>query len=155
MQLFYITIPNIYIAIDDRKIFEIQKSTSKIINPHAITVHSISATPMEEFGVRDGTLYLDGLMIVELAGWLRTQFPNATTATFGRRFWELFRDGDKSFLPDTIKAVIRVAMDRAEGVAGEDAFFVAEQWRQHSEEFAELLAAHQSPVSINGSEDGG
>lgn len=98
MEIFYVSTPNIYIAIDDGDVFDIQRNTKRTINPHATVVQSLSATPFDDHRIEDGTLYLDGLMLVELAAWLAQEKPGVSSKVFGNRFFELFKDGDRAAL---------------------------------------------------------
>lgn len=142
MEIFYVSTPNIYIAIDDGETFSIQRNTKRTINPHATVVQSLSATPFDDHRIEDGTLYLDGLMLVELAAWLAKEKPGVSSKVFGKMFFDLFKGGDGALLPDTVKAVCRVVLNATNNAAGEDAYFAEQQWRQHPQEFADLMLAY-------------
>ncbi|WP_380780502.1 hypothetical protein [Sphingomonas sp. R86520] len=141
MEIIYVRKPNIYIAIDNGKIFGIQRNVQKPINPAATVVQTLSGTPMSDWGVRNDTLYVDGLMITDLAEWFYRTNPTLKVNAFGKHFMALFDGGDRSLLQETIVAVCRVVASRTLDATGEHKMFISEQWKQHAPEYADLMIA--------------
>ena len=116
---------------------EIQRGSSRSIDPHAIVVATFDAT-FDAVHAADGRLYLDGLALTDLMAWLYREMPNANFIAFGRRLFKFFPNS--AFISELVRATLRCATGNEHKAHGEDAYYCRKVRDAHPVEFAELRA---------------
>ena len=116
---------------------EIQRGSSRSIDPHAIVVATFDAT-FDAVHAADGRLYLDGLALTDLIAWLYRERPNASFIAFGRRLFKFFPNS--AFISELVRATLRCATSNEHKAHGEDAYYCRKVRDAHPVEFAELRA---------------
>ena len=114
---------------------EIQRGSSRSIDPHAIVVATFDAT-FDAVHAADGRLYLDGLALTDLMAWLYREMPNANFIAFGRRLFKFFPNS--AFISELVRATLRCATGNEDKARGEDAHYCRKVRDAHPVEFAEL-----------------
>lgn len=78
----------------------------------------------------------DGLGCIRLLFWITNEHPDGSARANHNRFERLFSNNPT----DAITATMRIFAGCEALAAGETAFFVADQWRQHPAEMAAIKA---------------
>jgi hypothetical protein len=138
VKLIYIEAPSLVLALNDALDIEAawKVRRNKRLLPCVQRIPLMIATPSSRPRLTDHFFETDGLGCIRLLLWLMDQHPTSRPSGTLNRFMALFDHNPV----DALSAPMRIILNAETSAAGENQYFINQQWLHHPTEMAALKA---------------